>query len=234
MNKPVILIAEDEQDLVDILEAYLSKEGYRVVSVDDGSQVIDTVRKEGVTLLLLDIMLPKMMGFDVLAELRLFSSLPVIMITSLSAENHRLRGFELGADDYICKPFSPREVVARVKSILKRIDPSQAVIAAPPDRADPLVLNQGTYTASVYGHPVELTSSEFKLLSILAQRPNCIFSRNQLLDDVTGTLSESSYRAIDSHIKNVRKKLGDYAPGEVIIQTVYGVGYKLNLPFAAR
>lgn len=234
MTKATILIAEDEKDLMEIMEAYLSKEGYRVLSVSDGSEVLDIIRQERVSLLLLDIMLPKVMGFDVLESLRQFSEIPVIMITSLSAEDHRLRGFELGADDYICKPFSPREVVARVKSILRRIDPEQLASSETPGQAAPLILDEGTYTASVYGNPVGLTASEFKLLGILAQRPNCIFSRNQLLDEVTGTLSESSYRAIDSHIKNVRKKLSEHAPGETIIQTVYGVGYKLNLPFSVR
>lgn len=234
MTERCILIAEDETDLIEILAAYLVKEGYRVVAVQDGSEVIDTVRKENVNLLLLDIMLPKLMGFDVLQALRGFSDIPVIMVTSLNAENHRLRGFELGADDYICKPFSPREVVARVKSIFKRLEPQAAPAATLAGQPLPLLLDEDTYTATVYGNAVALTAFEFKLLQILAQRPNCIFSRNQLLDDVTGTLSESSYRAIDSHIKNVRKKLSCHAPNEVIVQTVYGVGYKLNQPFAAK
>ena len=226
-----VLIAEDEKNLVEILTAYLSKEGYRVVSTDDGSDVNTIIRNENISLLLLDVMLPKMMGFDVLSELREFSDIPVIMMTSLNAEKHRLQGFDLGADDYICKPFSPREVVARVKSVLKRIDPNQAA-PSPLNEAEAqsVFLDQATHTAYVYGDALVLTGSEFKLLSVLAHRPNCIFSRDQLLDEVTGTLSDSSYRAIDSHIKNIRKKMAAYAPNDTIIHTVYGVGYKFTFP----
>lgn len=226
-----ILIAEDEKDLVEILTAYLSKEGYRVVSTDNGSDVNDIIRNEKISLLLLDVMLPKMMGFDVLSEIRASSDIPVIMMTSLNAEKHRLQGFDLGADDYICKPFSPREVVARVKSVLKRID-SNLRENSPEEisEAQPIFLDQTTHTAFVYGNPITLTSSEFKLLSVLEHRPNCIFSRDQLLDEVTGTLSDSSYRAIDSHIKNIRKKMAVFAPDDTIIHTVYGVGYKFTFP----
>ncbi len=231
---PTILIAEDEENISDILTAYLQHDGFNVKAVTDGSQALSIARTTKIDLLLLDVMLPGMMGFEVLENLRQHSRLPVILLTSLSNETNRLHGFDLGADDYICKPFSPREVIARVKSVLRRaqIETTPIQIIEPP--LGQLALNDDNFTAAIGSEKIIFTPSEFKLLKLFANRPNRIFSREELLDEVTGHFSECSYRAIDSHIKNLRRKLSSAAPQYHIIQSVYGVGYKLNQPFVSR
>lgn len=229
-----ILIAEDEQNIAEILQAYLKKEGYAVTIASDGQSALTLAASGNIDLMLLDVMLPKMMGFDVLAELREKSGIPVILITSLSNETHRLKGFELGADDYICKPFSPREVMARVKSLMRRAYPVEQAQSNHQQDTHMLQLFENTHSVSVFNTPIELTAFQFRLLRIFAAHPNRVFSRDQLLDEVTGICSESSYRAIDSHVKNLRKKLGQAAPEHHIIQSIYGVGYKLNLPFLEK
>lgn len=229
-----ILIAEDEQNIADILTAYLSRDGFVVKAVSDGAEALAFATKNTVDLMLLDVMLPGMMGFDVLAKLRNQSRLPVIMLTSKASEQDRLQGFELGADDYICKPFSPREVVARIKSVLRRTRVDNEPAAKNETAPDRFALQDDTYSAMLGDLTLSFTPSEFRLLKLLAHRPNRIFSREELLDDLTGHFSDCSYRAIDSHIKNLRRKLSNAAPHLTIIQSVYGVGYKFNTPFVAR
>ena len=232
--KQHVLVAEDEQNIAEILQAYLKKEGYAVTIASDGQSALALAASGNIDLMLLDIMLPKMMGFDVLAQLREKSGIPVILITSLGNETHRLKGFELGADDYICKPFSPREVMARVKSLMRRAYPLGQPHTSHNQDNQMLQLDDKTHSVKILNEQVELTAFQFRLLRVFVAHPNRIFSRDQLLDEVTGICSESSYRAIDSHIKNLRKKLGQAAPKHHIIQSVYGVGYKLNLPFLEK
>lgn len=231
---PTILIAEDEENISDILTAYLQHDGFNVRAVTDGSQALSIAKTTKIDLLLLDVMLPGMMGFEVLENLRQHSRLPVILLTSLSNETNRLHGFDLGADDYICKPFSPREVIARIKSVLRRVQIESAPIQVIEPPLGQLALNDDNFTAAIGCEKIIFTPSEFKLLKLFANRPNRIFSREELLDEVTGHFSECSYRAIDSHIKNLRRKLSSAAPQFHIIQSVYGVGYKLNQPFVSR
>ena len=220
-----ILIVEDEQKLAALLKEYLEKAGYRATILGRGDQAVAQVRKSQPDLVLLDLMLPGMDGMAVCSEVRKFSNLPIIMITAKVEELDRLLGLELGADDYICKPFSPREVVARVKSVLRRSNPETAENNL---ALGPLVLDENTHLAKVGGQPLDLTPSEFKLLQVLISQPGRVFSRDELLARVQGYDCEGYDRTIDSHIKNLRKKLAGHLQGKELISTVYGIGYKLS------
>jgi two-component system, OmpR family, response regulator BaeR len=227
MTKQHVLIVEDEQKIAGLLQDYLEKAGYRATVVSRGDQAVFQVRKMSPDLMLLDIMLPGMDGMAVCREVRKFSDLPIIMITAKAEEIDRLLGLELGADDYICKPFSPREVVARVKAVLRRTYalPRGTAQAA----AGPLALDEETHRVRVQDHDLQLTPSEFKLLQVLMSQPGRVFPRDELLSRVQGYGCEGYDRTIDSHIKNLRKKIMEKLPGHELIVTVYGVGYTLNI-----
>ena len=222
-----ILVAEDEVKIARVLRDYLSKVGYRVACLERGDLVVPYVRQKQPALILLDIMLPGLDGMEVCREVRKFSEVPIIMITARVEEIDRLLGLELGADDYVCKPFSPREVVARVKAVLRR------VYAPPADKtlvAGEVTLIPETHQALVGGQELKLTPCEFNLLKTLLSHPNRIFSRNELINVVQGYDFEGYERTIDSHIKNLRKKIAGCLPGKGVISTIYGVGYKLSAP----
>lgn len=220
-----ILIVEDEEKIVALLRDYLEKATYKVSSLQRGDQVIPYLKKNPPDLVLLDVMLPGMDGMDVCREIRKSSAVPIIMITARVEEIDRLIGLELGADDYICKPFSPREVVARVKAVLRRmqLEPEGDWL-----RNGPIVLNKSTRQVTVAEHPLDLTPSEFNLLKVLMTHPNRVFTRNELLNEVQGYDFEGYDRTIDTHIKNLRKKISEPLPAQEIIATVYGVGYKFS------
>jgi two-component system response regulator BaeR len=220
-----ILVVEDEIKIAGILQDYLVRAGYRVSCLDRGDLVVPHVRQKPPCLILLDLMLPSLDGMEVCREVRKFSAVPIIMITARVEEIDRLLGLELGADDYICKPFSPREVVARVKAVLRR------VYAPPADKT--LVVGEvslipETHQVLVEGHELKLTPCEYNLLKTLLSHPNRIFSRHELVNIVQGYDFEGYERTIDSHIKNLRKKIAEYLPGQGVISTIYGVGYKLT------
>ena len=221
-----ILIVEDETKIADLLRDYLVKAGFTVSHLARGDEVLEKMRRTSPTLILLDLMLPGMDGIEVCREIRKTSTIPIIMVTAKVEEIDRLIGLEIGADDYICKPFSPREVVARVKVVLRRALPSQT-----PQRlfAGPIILDENTHEVSVDGEPLNLTPSEFGLLAVMMAAPERVFSRSELLDKVQGYRFEGYDRTIDSHIKNLRKKLAERLPGKAVIQTIYGVGYKLSV-----
>lgn len=226
MKNRGILIVEDEMKIMEILRDYLARAGYRVTELDRGDTVVPHVKQDPPGLILLDIMLPGMDGLDVCREIRKFSHVPIIIITARVEEIDRLLGLELGADDYICKPFSPREVVARVKAVLRRARAPQqtdCVMAA-----GEVCLIQETHQVLVAGHEVRLTPCEHNLLKTLLSHPNRIFSRNELISVVQGYDFEGYDRTIDSHVKNLRKKIAAYLPGKEVISTVYGMGYRLN------
>jgi two-component system response regulator BaeR len=226
MTQEHILIVEDEPKIAELLRDYLQEAGFRVSCLDRGDAVVAIVKKDPPTLLLLDIMLPGMDGKDVCREIRRFSNIPILMITAKVEEVDRLIGLELGADDYICKPFSPREVVARVKAVLRRVhSPSPGPRLA----VGPISLDDATRQVSVDGEALHLTPSEFALLKILMTHPDRVFSRTELLDKVQGYQFEGYDRTIDSHIKNLRKKISEKLPGRELIQTVYGIGYKFSV-----
>ena len=229
MTDQHILIVEDESKITKLLQDYLGESGYRVSSLDRGDQVIPYVKKSPPDLILLDIMLPGMDGMAVCREIRKFSNIHIIMVTARVEEIDRLIGLELGADDYICKPFSPRELVARVKAVLRR---SQS----PPEQAGKtlalgsIVLEEDHHKVTIDGSELMLTPCEFGLLKAMLTYPNRVFTREELINRVQGYDFEGYDRTIDSHIKNLRKKIKTLLPDHEIISAVYGVGYKLNFP----
>ncbi len=216
-----ILVVDDEPDILEICKDYLHAGGFDVVTADDGFQGLAQARSQKPDLVVLDLMLPGMDGLDVCRSLRRESNVPIVMLTARIEEADRLIGLELGADDYISKPFSPRELVARVRTVLRRAsgDPASEVI-----RAGEIVLDRTRYQAQFPDRSVTLTPTEFELLATMMSQPGRIFTRGQLLNAVRGVAFDSYERAIDSHIRNLRHKL---EPGEYII-TVHGVGYKFE------
>jgi len=226
MNVQHILIVEDEQKIAELLRDYLEKAGYRTTMVNRGDQAVGQVKKKSPDLMLLDIMLPGMDGMAVCREVRKISQMPIIMITARVEEIDRLLGLELGADDYICKPFSPREVVARVKAVLRRVhaEPAEKKLAL-----GPIVLDENEHRAMIRGSELDMTPTEFRLLQVLMSQPGRVFTRDELLSRVQGYDCEGYDRTIDSHIKNLRKKMAEHLPDREIITTVYGVGYKLTI-----
>ena len=220
-----ILIVEDERKLADLLRDYLSEAGYTVSWLDRGDRVVSRIKQDPPALVLLDIMLPGIDGTEVCREIRNFSKIPILMITAREEEVDRIIGLELGADDYICKPFSPREVVARVKAVLRRAysDPETTRLAV-----GPISLDETTRRVSVVEQVLNLTPCEFGLLIILMAHPGRVFSRSELLDKVQGYQFEGYDRTIDTHIKNIRKKIAEKLPGRDVIHTVYGIGYKFD------
>ena len=221
MNE-VVLIVEDEEQTAGILADYLRREGYVPFCLANGSDVVPWVREQMPGLILLDLMLPGKGGLEVCKEIRSFSTIPIIMTTARIEEIDRLLGLELGADDYICKPYSPREVVARVKTVLRRAG------MTPNIHAMGLVLDESRYLATLNGIDLELTALEFRLLKFLAANPGRVYNRQQLLDRVYPDQRALNDRAVDNHIKNLRKKIAATGRGEELIHSIYGVGYKLE------
>jgi len=219
---PLILVVDDEPRVARLARDYLEKNGFRVASAADGSSALAIARREKPDLVILDLMLPHMDGREVCRILRRESDVPIIMLTALAEEIDQVTGLEIGADDYITKPFSVRALVARVQALLRR---SRGEVRAPSlVRVGGLEMDLKTYTVSLHGIPIKLTPNEFKVLYLLASRPRQILTREQLLDDLSGATS-SLDRSVDSHIKNLRKKL-QAVYGESLIETVYGVGYR--------
>ncbi len=220
-----ILVIDDEPKIVEICQDYLKASGFEVVSASDGLQGLAIARREKPDLIVLDLMMPGMDGLDVCRNLRRDSNTPIIMLTARVEESDKLVGLELGADDYITKPFSPRELVARVRVVLRRTsgDISTEII-----RVGEVSLDRTRYEAVLPDKTILLTPTEFEILATLMRQPGRIFSRAQLLTSVHGIAFESYERAIDSHIRNLRRKL-ETASGEArYIFTVHGVGYKFE------
>ena len=217
-----ILLVDDEPEILEICRDYLKASGYDVVTAKDGVQGLAAFRREKPDLIVLDLMLPEMDGLDVCRAIRRESNVPVIMLTARVEETDKLVGLEIGADDYMTKPFSPRELVARVRVVLRRVsgDSTAEVI-----RVDNVSLDRAHYEVQIRERTVQLTSTEFEIMATLMSQPGRIFSRNQLLTAVHGVAFESYERAIDSHIRNLRHKL---EPDELIF-TVHGVGYKFHV-----
>jgi two-component system alkaline phosphatase synthesis response regulator PhoP len=219
-----ILIVDDETRIVDLARDYLEHAGFAVLTAADGPSALKVARTRKPDLLVLDLGLPGMDGLDVARAIRRDSQLPIIMLTARDDELDRVLGLEIGADDYVTKPFSPRELVARVRAILRRVDRA----AEPGDRIEAagVAIDVGRMRVEVEGRVVELTATEFQLLTALAGQPGRVFTRAQLLDAVHGVAFESYERAIDAHIKNLRRKLEPDPSRPRYILTVYGVGYR--------
>ncbi len=224
MNTPVILIVEDEVKLARLLEEYLQQSGFRTQRLVRGDEVIPWIRRQPPDLILLDLMLPGRDGMEVCRELRQFSRVPVIMTTARVEEIDRLLGLELGADDYVCKPYSPREVVARAKAVLRRVDPRMQDQGSGPE----IQVDRECFQARIDGHLLDLTPVELRLLETFLDHPGRVFSRNQLMDHLYEDDRVVTDRTVDSHIKNLRRKLADRIPDRELIRSIYGVGYKLD------
>jgi DNA-binding response OmpR family regulator len=220
-----ILVVDDEPKIAEICQDYLKAAGYEVVTAMTGPEGLAAARREKPDLVVLDLMLPEMDGLDVCRALRRESDVPIIMLTARVEETDKLIGLEIGADDYITKPFSPRELVARVRVVLRRAsgDPASDVI-----RAGEVSLDRARYEVNLPEKTISLTPTEFEILATLMSQPGRIFSRSQLLNAAHGVAFESYERAIDSHIRNLRRKLENSDGRPDYIVTVHGVGYKFE------
>ena len=223
-----ILVVDDDPNVVELVRLYLERDGYEVLTANDGATGLEMAIEEQPSLIVLDLMLPRMDGMEVCRALREESSVPVIMLTAMVEEDDRLAGFDLGADDYVTKPFSPRELAARVRAVLRRT-------ARDRDDAGPVNLESGPFvvdlrqrTVNVDGTQITLTPTEFRLLALLVREPGRTFTREQIIDRVFGYDFDGFDRTVDAHMSSLRRKV-DAVPGTAKrIQTVYGSGYRLN------
>ncbi len=230
MNEKIkILVVDDEKKILEVVEAYLEKEGYEVITAEDGKQAMDLFNTENPHLVVLDLMLPGLSGEEICSRIRTSSDVPIIMLTAKNEENEKLEGLSIGADDYLTKPFSPRELVGRIRALIRRAYRQNNVMA------DYLVFNQGDLEVNIKkmsvkkkGQQVILTPNEFKVLNTLLTNPGQIFSREQLVEKIFGLDYDGFDRTIDTHIKNLRQKIEDDSKKPIYIITVYGMGYKFG------
>ncbi|NIQ94051.1 MAG: response regulator [Desulfuromonadales bacterium] len=221
-----ILIVEDDKDIVELVRYNLEREGFQVVAVGDGLTGLAQVKKSPPDLLLLDLMLPQLSGLEICKELRRdekFARLPILMLTARGDEADRVVGLELGADDYVTKPFSPRELVARVKALLRRVEPATEAEKAIEIR--PLNIDPSSYRVTRAGKPIPMSTLEFRLLYFLASRPNKVFSRDQLLDAVWGTERFVTPRSVDVYVRRLREKIEPDPENPTYLKTIRGAGY---------
>jgi two-component system alkaline phosphatase synthesis response regulator PhoP len=225
MSKTILLV-DDEPQIVNFVRAYLERDGYRVVTAKDGQEALFVARHERPDLIILDLMMPGMDGWDFMRRYRQERNTPVIMLTARVDETDQVLGLELGADDYVTKPFSPRALVARVRAVLRRVQgeliPSEVL------RGGALTLDREAHTVTMAGQPIDLTPTEYDLLETLMRTPGRVFSRNELLDLVLGDEAYVLERTIDAHVKNLRQKIEPPSGGPRYVLTVRGVGYKFN------
>jgi two-component system response regulator BaeR len=224
-DQALVLIVEDEPKIARLLEDYLQQSHYETHWIDNGDTVDEWCKNNSPDIVLLDLMLPGKDGLAVCSELRAHSQVPIIMVTARVDEIDRLLGLELGADDYICKPFSPREVVARVKALLRRVE---MINANPAAAYRGLTIDDEKFSATIDGHALDLTPVEFRLLALLASQPGRVFSRDQLMNKIYLDGRVVSDRTVDSHVKNLRQKIHDTIGSDDLIRSIYGVGYKLD------
>ncbi len=220
-----VLIVEDEKKLADVLIAYLNQNQFKVTHFESGSDVVDWVKTNQPNIILLDLMLPDVNGKDLCKEIRQFSMVPIIMVTAMIDEIDRLIGLELGADDYVCKPFSPKEVVARVKAVLRRSEGG----LNHGEMYDAFEVNDQTYTIKLHQDRLDLTPVEFRLLKMFLQSPGRVFNRDQILNNIFEDGRIVLDRTVDTHVKNLRHKLKTASPEHDYIRSVYGIGYSFEL-----
>lgn len=224
-----ILIVEDDRKIARVVKVYLEGEGFKVVHAEKGKDALAVALKEPPLLVILDLMLPDMSGEEVCQELNEIGDFPIIMLTAKSSEEERVAGFGLGADDYIVKPFSPRELVARVKAVLKRAQREDLSVSGQISfNKGFLTIDGRSYEVKKKGIPITLTPTEFKIIFVLAGSPGKVFTRGELVEKALGYQFEGYERSIDAHIKNIRQKIEDDPKNPLFINTVYGVGYKLS------
>ncbi len=224
-----ILVVEDDKKIAKIVKVYLENEGFKVTLTEKGKDAIDFVYKQRPLLVVLDLMLPDISGEVLCQELREIGDFPIIMLTAKSSEEERVAGFALGADDYIVKPFSPKEMVARVKAVLKRVRREDlSAIGLMSFNNGLLIIDTSSYEIKKNGIAIDLTPTEFKIISVLASYPGKVFTRSELVESALGYQFEGYDRSIDAHIKNIRQKIEEDPKNPLFIHTVYGVGYKFN------
>ncbi len=246
-HQPTILVVEDDRKTAELLRLYLERDGYRPLLAADGRTALELIRRTHPALAVVDVMLPKVDGLDICRIVRRESALPIILLTARSTEEDILLGLDLGADDYVTKPFSPRELMARIRTVLRRAAPVLPAAEAgdqpwlrapaepaprPPLRFGALVVDPTRHEASLAGHPLPLTPKEFKLLLALCAHPGRAFTRGELLARVFGGDYPGLERTVDAHIMNLRRKLEPDAANPTYIETVYGVGYRFAAPAA--
>jgi two-component system alkaline phosphatase synthesis response regulator PhoP len=221
-----VLVVDDDPGIVKLVRTYLEQVGFEVAVAYDGKKAMQIARNDRPDLVILDLMLPEMDGWDVCRALRKESDVPIIMLTARVEESDKLIGLELGADDYVTKPFSPRELVARVRSVLRRVE---GMPARPErfSRAD-ITIDLSRHLVEVRGQPIDLTPTEFDLLATMMEDPGRAFTRSQLLESVQGYAYDGYERTIDVHIKNLRQKIEEDARNPQRVKTVYGIGYKFE------
>lgn len=224
-----ILVIEDDKKIAKVIKIYLEEAGFKVVLAEQGKDALAAAFQEKPLLVVLDLMLPDISGEEMALELKEMGDFPIIMLTAKSSEEERLAGFALGADDYVIKPFSPRELVYRVKAVMKRAQKADL------NAAKGLSFNEGslaldgqTYTINRNGSPINLTATEFKVLFTLASSPAKVFTRDEIVEKALGYQFEGYERSVDAHIKNIRQKIEDDPRNPALIQTVYGVGYRFT------
>jgi two-component system, OmpR family, response regulator BaeR len=224
-EKRLVLVVEDDDKIAALLTDYLTAHGFEPARLDNGAEVVAFVQKRMPSLMLLDLMLPGLDGMEVCKALRRFTDVPIIMLTARIDEIDRLLGLELGADDYVCKPFSPREVIARVKAMVRRAEGRVAGVSA----SGGFVIEDEAQRIRLGDKALPLTPLEFRLLKAMLSQPGRVYSRDQLLDLVHEDFRDVSDRAIDSHVKNIRKKIDSVQAGMDCVQSVYGVGYRFEM-----
>jgi len=227
---PTVLVVDDEPKIAQLARDYLEHAGFAVLTAGDGPSALQSARTRHPDLIVLDLGLPGLDGLEVMRSIRASGTTPIVVLTARDTELDKLLGLELGADDYVTKPFSPRELVARVRAVLRRSE--RAVEPAERIEVGELALDVPRLRTTVTGRSVELTATEFQLLATMAREPGRVFTRSQLLDAVHGVAFESYERAIDAHIKNIRRKLEPDPARPRYVQTVYGVGYRVAEPEA--
>ena len=223
--KQRILVVDDEPDLLELIQVTLENSGFEVETATQGAEVFAALNGCPPDLMMLDLMLPDVNGKDLCKEIRQFSTVPIIMVTAMIDEIDRLIGLELGADDYVCKPFSPKEVVARVKAVLRRSegDSNQGEIY------DAFEVNDETYSIKLHGDRLDLTPVEFRLLKMFIQSPGRVFNRDQILDNIFEDGRIVLDRTVDTHVKNLRHKLKTASPEHDYVRSVYGIGYSFEI-----
>jgi len=227
MAKYKILVVDDERKIVELVRLYLERDGYRVLTAYDGLQALELARQKRPDMILLDLLLPGMDGLDVCRTLKAESEVPIIMLTAKTTDEDKLTGLALGADDYVTKPFNPREVVARVRAVLRRVG-KEAAQDGTEIRTPDLVIDRRRHEVRARGDVVHLTPTEFNLLEVLAGEPGRTFTRLELLDQVFGHDFEGLERTVDVHVKNLRRKIEPDPRQPTYVKTVYGVGYKFS------
>lgn len=225
-----ILIADDNEDITDILSAYIEKEGYEAIVAKDGEEALEMFEEHLPVLVLLDIMMPKIDGYEVCRTIRKQSDVPIILVTARGEDFERVMGLDIGADDYVVKPFSPGEVMARVRAVLRRMPSNKSVVNNDKIlKISDLVVNMEEYTATIHGEKVALSKKEIETMWILGKHPNKVFTRDNLLDSLWGYDYFGDSRTVDSHIKRLRAKIDKVEHPGWSIKTIWGVGYKFEL-----